>query len=183
MLNVRETPMASNRSWCGKCQAVLDTERYRRVICCRIWWSWHPGKIVCAVQAREDLARSLTAAVLAHTGRQEHSALERIVQQLVRHPPAHRGVCHEQCLHAYTRDGAVGFPHHAPQLAIAHALLCGLHSTTLIVLTEHVRTVHCMTSIAGWHAVLTKHCAVLPRAASDAERAEKAGGACHEPVQ
>jgi hypothetical protein len=35
-------------------------------------------------QAREDLARALSAAILAHTGRAEHSALERIVQQLVR---------------------------------------------------------------------------------------------------
>ena len=42
------------------------------------------------VQAREDLARSLTAAVLAHTGRQEHSAIERIVQQLVRRRHPHK---------------------------------------------------------------------------------------------
>ena len=36
------------------------------------------------VQAREDLARSVTAAILSHTGRQEHSALERLYLQLVR---------------------------------------------------------------------------------------------------
>ncbi len=35
------------------------------------------------MQAREDLAKSLIAVILKHTGRREHSALERIVCQLV----------------------------------------------------------------------------------------------------
>lgn len=39
--------------------------------------------VLVGMQVREDLAKSLTAAILKQTGRREHSALERIECQLV----------------------------------------------------------------------------------------------------
>lgn len=47
------------------------------------WLRLGDAHVFIGEQAREDLAQSLTAAILSHTGRQQQSALERIYQQLV----------------------------------------------------------------------------------------------------